>query len=52
MKQLAYENKSHWTTFNALFSPDWITKLVNDDCNIFGLSKIFDSVSEKTSLKN
>lgn len=44
MKQLVYKNKSCWTTFNALFSSDWITKLVNEDCNIF------DNVSEKNFL--
>lgn len=47
MKQLVYKNKSRWTTSTVLFSPDWITKLVNEGCNIFGLSKIFDSISGK-----
>lgn len=51
MKQLVYKNKSSWTTLNALFFPDWITKLVNEGCNIFGLRKIFDSVSEKNFLE-
>lgn len=47
MKQLVYKNKSRWTTSTDLFSPDWITKLVNEGCNIFGLHKIFDSISGK-----
>lgn len=47
MKQLVYKNKSRWTTSDALFSPDWTTKLVNEGCNISKLYKIFDSVSDK-----